>query len=280
MALHARMEAAEKALPGYAQFTARRTTLRDDIDRSEREARAARADIVSSFPDYVALSDPKPLSVAAAQALLRDDEVLVAILAGSAKSFVWALTRERAEWAEIDAGNATLAEHVNALRRGLDPLAQQDAEGAAGSRAGVVQGFDLNRAHALYKLVLGPVAGLVAGKRHLIVVPTGPLTSVPFQVLLTEPPGPHKGVAALRQRRVADQEPCAERAAFRAVSAGAAQADPCRHRGKAVLRGRRPGARGTRRHARSQAAQRAAYRRRRRRASTAMVSPMSGPCGS
>ena len=197
MALHARMEAAEKALPGYAQFTARRTALRDDIDRSEREARAVRADIVSSFPDYVALSDPKPLPVAVAQALLRDDEVLVAILTGSAKSFVWALTRERAEWAEIDAGNATLAEHVNALRRGLDPLAQQDAEGATGSRAGVVQGFDLNRAHALYKLVLGPVAGLVAGKRHLIVVPTGALTSVPFQVLLTEPPGPHKDVAAL-----------------------------------------------------------------------------------
>lgn len=197
MALNQRMEAAEKTLPGYAQFTARYAAVNDDKDRSEREARAVRADIVKSFPDYVALSEPKPLPVATVQALLRDDEVLVAILAGSAKSFVWALTRERAEWAEIDAGNATLAEHVNALRRGLDPLAQQDAEGATGSRAGVVQGFDLNRAHALYKLVLGPVASVITGKRHLIVVPTGPLTSVPFQVLLTEPPGPHTGVAAL-----------------------------------------------------------------------------------
>ena len=36
MAIHARMEAAEKALPGYAEFTTRRGALRDEIDRAER----------------------------------------------------------------------------------------------------------------------------------------------------------------------------------------------------------------------------------------------------
>ena len=125
--------------------------------RAGRPGRA-RAQISRSYPDYVALADPRPLSVPTVQALLKDDEALVAMLVGSTKSFVWALTRERAEWAEIDAGSAALAEHVAALRNGLDPLAQQDAEGSAGSKAGVVQGFDLTRAHALYKLVLGPVA--------------------------------------------------------------------------------------------------------------------------
>jgi CHAT domain-containing protein/tetratricopeptide (TPR) repeat protein len=198
MAIHARMEAAEKALPGYARFASRRAALRDDIDRAEREARQERAQIGKAFPDYMALADPRPLSVAAVQALLSDDEVLVAILVGSTKSFVWALSRERAEWAEIDAGSPVLREHVAALRNGLDPLAQQDAEGSAGSRAGVVQGFDLVRAHALYRLVLGPVASMLAGKRHLIVVPTGPLTSIPFQVLVTAPPGPQAGRDALR----------------------------------------------------------------------------------
>ena len=43
MAVHARMEAAEKALPGYAQFTARRTALRGEIDRAEQDVRQARA---------------------------------------------------------------------------------------------------------------------------------------------------------------------------------------------------------------------------------------------
>jgi len=188
MAMHARMEAAEKALPGYDRFNTRRTAVRAGIDRAERAAREERAQISRSFPDYVALTDPRPLPVSAVQALLKDDEALVAILVGSTRSFVWALTRERAEWAEIDAGSAALAEHVEVLRNGLDPLAQQDAEGTTGSKAGVVQGFDLGRAHALYKLVLEPVASVLAGKQHLIVVPTGPLTSIPFQVLITAPP--------------------------------------------------------------------------------------------
>ena len=199
MAIHARMEAAEKALPGYVQFNTRREALRDEIDRAERGARQEKAEISRSYQDYVALADPRPLSVAAVQALLKEDEALVTILVGSSKSFVWAVTRERAEWAEIDAGSAALAEHVTVMRNGLDPLAQQDAEGSAGSKASVVQGFDLDRAHTLYNLVLGPVAPILRDKRHLIVVPTGPLTSIPFQVLITAPPGTHTGADALRQ---------------------------------------------------------------------------------
>ena len=50
MAVHRRMEAAEKALPGYAEFTARRTALRADIDRAETEVREARAQIVRRVP--------------------------------------------------------------------------------------------------------------------------------------------------------------------------------------------------------------------------------------
>ena len=196
MAIHKRMEAAEKLLPGYAQFTARRTALRNDIDRSETEVRQARAQIVAAFPTYAALADPRPLSVAETQALLKPDEALVAILVGSAKSFLWVVTRERTGWAQIDFGNEEMAKEVLALRNGLDPLAQQDAEGATGSRAGVVQGFDLERAHALYRRTLGSLEGVFAGKRHLIVVPTGPLTSLPFQVLITEPPP--RGPEALR----------------------------------------------------------------------------------
>jgi CHAT domain-containing protein/tetratricopeptide (TPR) repeat protein len=199
MAIHARVEAAEKALPGYAQFMQRRDGVRGTIDRAQQDTREARAAITQSFPDYATLADPQPLTIAAVHGLLRDEEALVVFLTGSTKSFVWAVTRERAEWAQIDAGNEVLATHVTALRRGLDPQAQQDAEGSADTKAGAVAGFDLSRAHALYKLVLGPVAPLLRDKRHVIVVPTGPLTSIPFQVLITAPPGPPAGTDALRK---------------------------------------------------------------------------------
>jgi cytochrome P450 len=46
--------------------------------------------------------------------------------------------------------------------------------------------FDLDRAHALYRKILGPVAPMLAGKQHLVVVPTGALTSLPMQVLVND----------------------------------------------------------------------------------------------
>lgn len=190
MAIHARMEAAEKLLPGYAEFSSRHTRLRDEAYQSERAVREARAEVVRAFPDYAALADPRPLGRAEVQTLLREDEALVAILVGSEKSFIWAVTRERVEWAQLDVGGEELRREVADLRLGLDPLAQQDAEGADGSRAGIVQRFDLQKAHALYAKVLAPVAPLFAGKRHLILVPTGALTSLPMQVLVTAPPAP------------------------------------------------------------------------------------------
>src|SRR5688572_25505396 len=126
-----------------------------------------------AFPDYLALAEPKPLSVAEVQSLLKGDEALIAVLVGSARSFVWAISRDRADWAQIDLSATALAEQVTALRNGLDPMAQQDAEGAPGGQASVVRGFDVERSHALYKQILGPVGAVLAGKRHVIVVPTG-----------------------------------------------------------------------------------------------------------
>ena len=43
------------------------------------------------------------------------------------------------------------------------------------------------RAHGLYKALFGEVTDLIKSK-HLLLVPSGPLTQLPFQVLVTEPP--------------------------------------------------------------------------------------------
>src|SRR5690606_5218538 len=114
--------------------------------------------ILKSFPDYVALTDPQPLSIATAQALLRPSEALVTLLVGRTQSYVWAISRERAVWARIAAGSDTLATHVTELRKGLDPLA---APGGAAV-------FDLARAHELYRLLLAPVEAVIRDKPDLI----------------------------------------------------------------------------------------------------------------
>ena len=46
--------------------------------------------------------------------------------------------------------------------------------------------FDRNRAHNLYSALFGAVQDLIEDK-HLLIVPSGPLTQLPFQVLVTKP---------------------------------------------------------------------------------------------
>jgi hypothetical protein len=48
--------------------------------------------------------------------------------------------------------------------------------------------FDLGLANELYVSLIGPVEDLVKDAHHVLVVPTGPLTSLPFHLLVTEKP--------------------------------------------------------------------------------------------
>src|SRR5262249_54772374 len=47
--------------------------------------------------------------------------------------------------------------------------------------------FDHGRAHKLYTALFGAAGDVIRGK-HLLVVPSGSLTQLPLQVLVTEPP--------------------------------------------------------------------------------------------
>ena len=119
-------------------------------------------------------------------------------------------TKTEARWARIDLGTKALGDRVAALRCGLDHTLWQAAESAERCRAVLnaspgeeniktgnkdeqvqVLPFDLERAHALYKALLGPVEDMIKGKQ-LLVVPSGPLTSLPFHVLVTEPAVPSR----------------------------------------------------------------------------------------
>ncbi len=186
--LNRRMQEAEKRLPGYAEFTAGRTAALKEMQELQSRLVAKRAAIVAAFPQFLSLAEPEPLSVAETQSLLKPDEALVSMLVGATKTIVWVITRDRADWADVSVGERALAEHVAILRLGLDPLAPGVSDSVATTVAG---NYDLLRAYVVYKLLLEPFEPLLAGKRHLLLVPTGPLTSLPFQVLLTRPPRPN-----------------------------------------------------------------------------------------
>ena len=116
-------------------------------------------------------------------------------------TFVWTVTRSSARWHAAPIGEKQLAETVSILRCGLDEEAWTDKTRAPCAeklglkrplRSGEQLPFDLERAFALYQALLEPVAQDIEGK-ELVLVPSGPLATLPFQVLLTDKPAPDTG---------------------------------------------------------------------------------------
>jgi CHAT domain-containing protein/tetratricopeptide (TPR) repeat protein len=166
--------------------------------------------LAKSFPEYNALASPKPAAVTTVQSSLHDDEALVLLLdttdwAGLApeETFVWLVTNKNVRWVRSNLGTKALQERVAALRCGLDRdgewLWSNERQRWLGRKPacealqpeGLADGeplpFKSAIAHELYKGLFGEVEDLIAVK-HLLIVPSGALTSLPFQVLLTKPP--------------------------------------------------------------------------------------------
>jgi CHAT domain-containing protein len=160
--------------------------------------------LANDFPNHTALASAAPVSVADIQAQLGADEALVLFLDTPAwsnslpeETFVWVVTRSEVRWVRSDLGTAALQREVEALRCGLDHSPWNDENKHIrcfwllnvqhDNDRGNVLPFPAARAHALYKALFGEVADLIAGK-HLLIVPSGALTQLPFQVLVTAAP--------------------------------------------------------------------------------------------
>jgi CHAT domain-containing protein len=138
------------------------------------ELDAVRAEIRSRSPRYAALTQPSPLRVSEIQALLGPDTLLLEYSLGEERSFLWA----------VDAGSVTSfslpprAEIETASRRVWERMRTLDA--------GTAKEGD-QEAAALSRMLLGPVAGLLAGRR-LAIVADGALQYLPWGAL-PEPAG-------------------------------------------------------------------------------------------
>jgi CHAT domain-containing protein/Tfp pilus assembly protein PilF len=158
------------------QSAALRKTLADIED----QLAAVSARLQREFPDYAALTRAQPLKAADVQALLRADEALIFWLNGDNESYVFALTRQAFDWATLPLGSDALAAKVTSFRRGLD--VEEFATNSNPAR------FDLGLAYELYVALMGPVEPLIKSQRHLLIIAAGPLTSLPFHLLVTEKP--------------------------------------------------------------------------------------------
>jgi CHAT domain-containing protein len=157
--------------------------LRKQMAEIERRLNAIDARLDKEFPDYAAVAHPKPLTAEEVQKLLGVDEALVFFLVGPDESYVFAITREDFEWRTIPLGEKIMAAKVAAFRRGLDV-----DELTKSFDVGAPQLFDLAVANELYFALFGPVETVVKNKSQLLIVPSGPLTALPFHLLVTDKP--------------------------------------------------------------------------------------------
>jgi CHAT domain-containing protein/uncharacterized protein HemY len=157
--------------------------------------------LANGFPEYATLVSPQPLIIGDVQALLESGEALLLFLdtpatgPTSEETFIWVVTKTASRWVRSELGAKGLSARVQKLRAGLDH--SNRAARSSGERAAVQLGrvgpahnflpFDLGIAHELYAALLGPFEDLIKDKQ-LLIVPSGPLTSLPFHVLVTEKP--------------------------------------------------------------------------------------------
>jgi len=137
-------------------------------ERADLQTKFARG-----FPDYAALSYPKPLLVREIQALLAGDEALV-VVDLEAKSYVWTITSSTADWRELPVSADEVSKTVSILREQLDFHGHNP--------------FDAQASFELYQNILAPVDNMLRGKSRLSLVFNGALTSLPPQLLVTRDP--------------------------------------------------------------------------------------------
>jgi CHAT domain-containing protein/Tfp pilus assembly protein PilF len=169
--------------PQGQQDRAATDTVRKQIVDLDGRIVAVAARLDKQFPEYAALSNPKPLAAEEVRQLLRGNEALAFFLVGDKESYVFALTRESFDWRTIPIGANDLSGKVASFRHGLDVN-----ELSRSIDAGKPVLFDLGLAYELYTALIGPIEVMVKDKPHLLIVPTGALTSLPFHLLVTEKP--------------------------------------------------------------------------------------------
>lgn len=109
-------------------------------------------------------------------AALRPNEALSQILLGKEGSFIFFVDHDGITAYETDLTERQTEELVQKIRQAVEPAEQ-------------LLTFPVGDAYTLYKKLFGPVKDRLAKVEHLIYVPSGPLLSLPFGVMVIEPPG-------------------------------------------------------------------------------------------
>ncbi|MEQ1576754.1 MAG: tetratricopeptide repeat protein [Hyphomicrobium sp.] len=181
-----------------ARDAALETQLRARLSAIELRRADVSKILQQTFPRFGELAAPSPVTISDVQTLLAPHEAVVHYYVADGAAHVWVLTKTQTRWERLPIKQTELNTLVQALRCGLDQAQWRDGSGAACAtwlgldpkhalKAGAPLPFSLERAHGLYTILMGPIAEAIKGK-DLLIVPSGPLTALPFGVLVSAKP--------------------------------------------------------------------------------------------
>ena len=167
-----------------------------ELRRIDEQVTALTEELFNHAPRYFQLVSPNSMSSGEIASTIGPQDALVFFVTGKSELFAWLITPAgQPKWVRIEAGNNSLSDKVAALRCGLD-----EEEWVAELKAsrcvrllGIPEApnssnplpFHLGFAYELYRTLFGELEDDIKGKRLLLVL-SGPLTSLPFQVLVTK----------------------------------------------------------------------------------------------
>ncbi len=125
------------------------------------------------FPKYARLLSRKPVDAKLIDGLLKPDEALLYISHVGDKGYTFLVHQNRLAIHTVNLSQQELRQKVAALRRGLT------------MDAGRLPTFDTKLSHALYRELVGTLLDSPGPIRRLVVVPAGPLLSLPPDVLVS-----------------------------------------------------------------------------------------------
>lgn len=148
--------------------------LDKDIAKAQGELADADAALQSAAPNYGQLVQ-QVVSTRDVLAALAPNEALAAITLTTQGGWTFLLRNGTIDVAPIKGNAASITAMVKRVRASIEPTASG------------LPSFDTQSAQAIYNATLSPVAAKLNGANALVVVPSGPLLSLPFGLLLTGP---------------------------------------------------------------------------------------------
>ena len=156
------------------------------IINTEKKIKKISSEISNLFPKYSELTNSIPLSISDTQNLLLKKEGLFSIILDKETDTVYGflIGKNKSKAYKIKLRQEELSEIIKKLITGVDITKSTDFK--------TLPKYDLDLSYNLYMKLFGPVQDLLINLDSLIIIPSGPLESIPFNLLITEKPRTYK----------------------------------------------------------------------------------------